>query len=55
MKEINSETIQKIRMCVKTFMNLYGARPSAQEMRAWLGKAYEKAVPEYLNSLPAAV
>ena len=49
MKEVSSEAIQKIKMCIKTFINLYGVMPSVQEMTEWLGKAYEKIIPEYMN------
>ena len=55
MKETNIETIQKIRMCIKTFVNLYGRMPSVQDMIAWLGNAYENAVPEYMNNTAVAV
>ncbi len=49
MREINNEMLQKIRMCVKTFVNLYGKRPSVQEMVNWLGSSYEKVVKDYMN------
>jgi len=52
MREINNEMLQKIRMCVKTFVNLYGKRPSVQDMINWLGNPYEKVVQEYMN-MPA--
>lgn len=55
MKETNNETIQKIRMCIKTFVNLYGRMPSVQDMIAWLGNTYENAVPEYMNNTAVAV
>ena len=51
---LTSETIQKIKMCIKTFINLNGCMPSAQEMIDWLGSAYEQAVPEYMNCVAAA-
>ena len=54
MREANNEALQKIKMCIKTFLNLYGTMPSAQEMIEWLGNAYEKLVPEYMDHLSLA-
>ena len=37
----NAEQIQKIRMCRKTYFNMYGKQPHIQDMIAWLGEEYE--------------
>ena len=34
---MNNENIQKIRMCVQTYINIYGVLPSVNEMSDWLG------------------
>ncbi len=54
MKEINNETVQKIKMCIKTFINLYGTRPTVQDMVRWLGQASEKSVQDYFATMVIA-
>ena len=34
------DMIQEIKMCMKTYFNLYGIAPSVQEMVEWLGASY---------------
>ena len=36
-----NENIQKIRMCVQTYINLYGTLPGVNEMADWLGMSSE--------------
>ena len=36
-----NENIQKIRMCVQTYINLYGILPAVNEMSDWLGMPCE--------------
>ena len=43
------EKEQKIRMCIQTYVNLYGTAPSAQEMLEWLGASYEDMIPEFFD------
>ena len=33
--------IQKIKMCIRTFLNLYGFMPTIQEMVEWTAAPYE--------------
>lgn len=46
--------IQKVRMCIKTFFNMYGIMPGAQDMIEWLGDSYEKILPICMAELKAA-
>ena len=43
------EKEQKIRMCIQTYVNLYGTAPSAQELLEWLGASYEDMIPEFFD------
>ena len=43
------EKEQKIRMCIQTYVNLYGVVPSAQELLEWLGVSYEDMIPEFFD------
>ena len=43
------EKEQKIRMCIQTYVNLYGIAPSAQELLEWLGTSCDDRVLGYLN------
>ena len=52
--EMKTEQMQKIRMCIQTYFNLYGVVPDAHVMREWLGTSYEEKIPEYLNQMFAA-
>ena len=40
---------QQIRMCIQTYVNLYGIAPSRQVMLEWLGASYEDMIPECLG------
>ena len=51
---INSEDLQKIRMCVQTYINLNGTMPTPEEMIDWLGVDYTKAVLGYMGVTEAA-
>ena len=48
---MNNEELQKIRMCVQTFFNLYGVMPTVKELVDWLGQSYERIVPAYRDFL----
>ena len=43
------EKEQKIRMCIQTYVNLYGVVASAQELLEWLGVSYEDMIPEFFD------
>ena len=49
-KDNNREALQEIKLCVKTFFNLYGTMPSTQVMLDWLDSSYEKLIPEYMKN-----
>ena len=38
---------QKIMMCIKTYINLYGTMPSIVEMSNWTGASYDVIEPIY--------
>ena len=38
---MNNEMIQKIKMCIRTFFNLYGFMPTIQEMVEWTAAPYD--------------
>ena len=38
----------KIRMCIKTYFNLYGVTPTIEEMNEWTGEPYEEILQVYL-------
>ena len=38
---MNNYAAQKIRICIATYFNLYGTRPSIQEMIDWTGEEYQ--------------
>ena len=35
--EMKNDQMQKIRMCIQTYFNLYGVVPDVQVIREWLG------------------
>ena len=43
------EKEQKIRLCIQTYVNLHGIKPSAQELLEWLGASYEDMIPEFFD------
>ena len=43
-----SEEFQKIRMCVQTYLQLYGIMPGIRELLEWLGDSYREAISKYL-------
>ena len=43
------EKEQKIRMCIQTYINLYGIAPSMQEMMEWLGASCKDKIPEFFG------
>ena len=44
---MNNENIQKTRMCMQTYINLYGTVPGIREMVEWTGLTYEEVLPVY--------
>ena len=47
--EKKNDQMQEIRMCIQTYINLYGVIPSEQVMVEWLGTSYEDTIPKYLD------
>ena len=43
------EKEQTIRLCIQTYVNLHGIKPSAQELLEWLGASYEDMIPEFFD------
>ena len=43
------DQMQKIRMCIQTYFNLYGAVPDVQVLREWLGTSCDDRILECLN------
>ena len=52
--EMKKDQMQKIRMCIQTYINLYGTVPDKQVMREWLGTSCEERISEYLDRKNAA-
>ena len=44
---MNREIIQKTRMCIATYINLYGIVPSVREMAEWTGESFETILKIY--------
>ena len=44
---MKKENIQMIKMCMQTYINLYGAVPGIPEMVDWTGLTYEEVLPAY--------
>ena len=51
---INSEDLQKITMCVQTYIQMNGTMPTAEEMIDWMGIGYKEAVFGYMGITEAA-
>ena len=47
--EKKNDQMQEIRMCIQTYVNLYGVVPSKQVMVEWLGTSYEDQIPDCLD------
>ena len=45
---MKGELVMKIRMCIKTYFNLYGVTPTIEEMNEWTGEPYEEILQVYL-------
>ena len=43
LKNYNEKT-QKVKMCIKTYLNLYGVMPTTDEMESWLGESYRPVI-----------
>ena len=50
---MKNEMTQKIRMCIRTFLNLYGKAPSIQEMVKWTGASYDAILAAYRAEVAA--
>jgi len=48
---MKNERIQKIQMCVRTYINLYGTTPEIREMVDWTGFTYEEVSPVLMAEL----
>ena len=48
---MKNESIQKIQMCVRTYINLYGTTPEIREMVDWTGFTYEEVSPFLMAEL----
>ena len=48
---MNNENILKTRMCMQTYINLYGTAPVIREMIDWTGLTYEEVLPVYMAEL----
>ena len=44
---MNNDSIQKTRMCIQTYINLYGTVPGIREMVEWTGLTYDEVLPIY--------
>lgn len=53
-KELNSYEIQTVKMCIQTYVNLYGVMPGAGDMLDWLGESYAAIIPLYVAAPEAA-
>lgn len=53
-KEALREMTQRIRLCIRTYFNLYGSVPSEQEMVDWLGAAYANLISKCMGELAVA-
>ena len=51
---MKNEMTQKIRMCIRTFLNLYGKAPSIQEMVKWTGASYDAILTAYRAEVAVA-
>ena len=45
---MNNENVQKTRMCMQTYINLYGTVPGIREVIDWTGLTYEEVLPVYM-------
>ena len=43
------DQMQRIRMCIQTYFNLYGEAPDVKVPREWLGTSCDDRVLGYLN------
>lgn len=48
---MNNENMQKTRMCIRTYINLYGTAPGIPEMIEWTGLTYEEVLPAFMAEL----
>ena len=48
---MKNEIIQKTRMCIQTYINLYGTMPGIREMIDWTGFTYEEVSPVLMAEL----
>ena len=52
---MNNENILKTRMCMQTYINLYGTVPGIREMVEWTGLTYKEVLPVYMAELKSKV
>ena len=50
-KSLSREMERSLRLCISTYVNLYGVMPSTKEMCTQLGVSNEVAVAEYLHTV----
>ena len=48
-KELNSYEIQTVKMCIQTHVNLYGCKPTIQELSLQLDPTYQHIVKMMLS------
>ena len=48
---MKKENIQMIKMCMQTYINLYGTVSGIREMVDWTGLTYEEVLPVYMAEL----
>jgi len=53
MRTLTRDEIQKIRMCIKTYLNINGVMPAMADMIEWLGADYAPLLALY-NENPFA-
>ena len=47
--KIKIDQMQRIRMCIQTYFNLYGVVPDVKVLREWLGTSCDDRVLRCLN------
>ena len=45
-----NEQFQKIKMCIQTYINMFGTMPGIQEMVDWLGSSYLPALKIFMQT-----
>ena len=48
---MKNKSIQRTRMCIQTYINLFGTTPGIREMVDWTGFTYEEVLPVLMAEL----